>query len=252
MAKVTLAELEKKLSPQLKELVSVFRSELSTMKQQLLKDLRAELITSIKNKDDEIKKLNSEIDQFKKVNIALRREVEDAQSYSRRDCAIIFGPAIPAGVRNENSTEIAVNLLQNKFKMNIDEKEISTAHRVGPKPTAGPDNRKFVVKFCRRDTRRKMFLAAKANRDSGLSAGECLTPQSRSIFYSLRKIRKMHGSIITGCSTFDGRVYAYTKSADPNARRDVRHLIDSQEKLASLCREHIKKNLESFLEEWQL
>ena len=67
-------------------------------------------------------------------------------------------------------------------------------------------------------------------------------------------MKRAHPSFITGCSTFDGRVYVYTKPTSPGPstalHRNVRHLINSHESLTAFCVQHVKQPLEAFLDSW--
>ena len=180
----------------------------------------------------------------------MQLELEEANSYSRRDCAIVSGNALPPGVVNEETSNVIANVLQEKLNLQISANDISTAHRLGPKPVGpGADGRKIIVKFVRRDIKRRVLKTAKQKRDSGIYINECLTPKKRSLFFTARKLNRL-SPVIKGCSTFDGRVYLYTAGQGEGAR-DVRHHIDTSETLAKLCQQFLNKSLDAFLENWQ-
>ena len=135
--------------------------------------------------------------------------------------------------------------------MELEPTEISTAHRLGIKPTTQtPDRRPFIMKLCRRDTKKELLRAAKEqNSASPIYINESLTPKRSTILYTLHQVKKAHPSLVTGCTSIDGRVFAFTKSSTPGGR-NVRHLVNNHDGLVSFCGDHVKKPLETFLAEW--
>ena len=80
---------------------------------------------------------------------------------------------------------------------------------------------------------------------------ESLTQPRQNVFHTLRKIRKSIPNLLAGVSTYDGRVYAYTKNdnaATTNAQRDRRHLVNNNSMLEKFCEEFLKKPLSNFLD----
>ena len=134
--------------------------------------------------------------------------MDEAEAYSRRDCAILSGGAIPGGTsKEEDVCGTVVGVLKDKLGVTLSKQDISTAHRMGPKPPGiGSDTRKIVVKFVRRDVRNTIMSEARTKKVPQLYIADCLSPTRRSIFFSLRKIKKAHPDLVKSCSTFDGRV----------------------------------------------
>ena len=77
---------------------------------------------------------------------------------------------------------------------------------------------------------------------------ESLTPSRILIFNTLRSMKRAHPSLVKGCSTYDGRVYAYTKpvSSSPTNGRDQRHLMSTMDGLDEFCPEYVKLSHEKF------
>ena len=197
--------------------------------------------------------------------------MDEEDAYVRRDTIIFSGSAVPPVVNGEICANIVTDLAKDKLRMQIRDGDISTAHRLGKKPTTqGPDKRSIIVKLCRRDLKTEILQAKKnlvSTRNSTLYINESLTPRRSTILYTLRRIKRTHPSVVVGCSSFDGRVYAYTKpaptrssaqtqdgesaTADSNQRpRNVRHLINTHDSLVNFCRKYVKQPLDNFLESW--
>ena len=82
----------------------------------------------------------------------LEERAEDANAYERRDALIFSGDGVPTATIGENCTSILCKLIKDKLKLNIQQSDISTSHRLGRKSIAqGQDRRNLVMKFCRRD-----------------------------------------------------------------------------------------------------
>ena len=227
----------------MKALISAIHLEFETLKKE------------ISSKNQDFINLQSENAALKKQISLLKSEVNDLNAYGRRECAIFSGNVLPPGSPNENCAKAIAKVVTEKLLIPITENDVSTAHRLGPKsPGQGPDNRKVIAKFCRRDLKNSIMLAARKKRYPGLYVNECLTEQNRSLFYTLRKIKKAHGGFVRSVSTKDGRVYVYTKPSpdSPDGTRDVRHFIDSRETLEKFCQVQVKHPIETFLENWQI
>ena len=88
--------------------------------------------------------------------------------------------------------------------MNItDIVDISTAYRLD-----GKNNKKsIVVKFCRRDIKNDLVTASRRSKPDQFFVNECLTPQRQTISYVLRRAKQEFPNIVSGSSSFDGKVY---------------------------------------------
>ena len=177
-----------------------------------------------------------------------KKLVEEKQNF----CVIISGDALPPSTTGENCINVVREIARNNLKIQLSEADISTAHRIGRKPaTQHPDRRSIIAKLCRRSTKSDLMFACKNQPEDSprVYVNDSLTPIRNTIMYSLRQIRRAHPRLVTGCSSYDGKVYAYTK--DPIAgRRDRRHLVNSHSDLIKFCSEHVKQPLEAFLESW--
>ena len=143
-------------------------------------------------------------------------------------------------------------LVKDHLSLEIQISDINTAHRLGTKRlNQTADKRHIIVKFCRRDVKRDVIMASKRQTNPRIYVNESLTPTGKSIYDALRKMKREHPTLVKGCSTIDGRVYAFTKpiTPAPNAR-DQRHHITNIDSLKEFCRTFVKMPLDTFLQNW--
>ena len=198
-----------------------------------------------------MKKLKEEVSSLKGL-------IDDADCYERKDTVILSGSKVPQVVNGENCIENVRKIIKSELKLEISPNEISTAHRLGPKPNSqAADKRSFIVKLCRRDLKRELIIASKKQASPiGLYVNESITPTRQSILYTLRQIKRSHPQVLSGCTSIEGRVYAFTKPAKPAAStrssRDTRHLVNTREALQKFCNEVVKEPLERFLQNYSV
>ena len=82
-------------------------------------------------------------------------------------------------------------------------------------------------------------------------ANENLTPRRNTIMYVLRKIKKLHPTVVKGYASYDGKVYAYISPLGPSpGGRDVRVPVNTHASLMKFCDEIVKLPLNNFLDAW--
>ena len=239
-----LAQLQEGLSQDAQLIITYMQLEFGKMTDEFssMLNLKQQEIDTVKA---EVKALNEKVSKLESM-------IDDADAYERRDCLVLSGPAIPAFQTGEDCKSVVQQVLARECRVSIQPNDISTAHRLGKKnPSQQPDKRNIIVKFCRRDTKHDVFSSAKKQaRPVQLYVNESLTPQRAKIYKVLRMMRRSHPELIAGCSTYDGRVYAYTPTP-PNpsgeAQRNHRHLIVTQDALQKFCDFYIKRPLTTFL-----
>ena len=178
--------------------------------------------------------------------------LDDEDAYTHRETLILNGTELPAPTPGEICSNIVRDVVKKKLKITLQPNDISVAHRSGKKPNnQSVDRRGIHVKFCRRDTKRENMMAKCDNSDPQhtLFTNECLTPKRRSILFALRQMKKKFPAIVKGCTTQDGRVYAFTPSST-TASRDRKHLVNTHDALVQFCRDFIQEPLENFLASW--
>ena len=133
---------------------------------------------------------------------------------------------------------IVCELVKHKLKIIISPGDISTAHRLGKKPAnQQPNKRNLIVKVCRRDLKRDILTACRSLKPR-LFVNESLTPMRNSIMYVLRHAKRKPNRLV-GCSSLDGRVFAWIKKDDDAGphERNLRVPINTQMKLDTFCRD---------------
>ena len=213
-------------------------------------------LSLLKERDNKIATLEDEVKKFKKIEETLNNKIakiesaaDEADAYERRDTLIFSGSNLPQGSPNENCIETIRKLASEKLQGNFDPREVNTAHRLGKLNTSGVDKRSIIVKFCRRDLSRTLCSAARSKRPDRLFINESLTPIRRKLLFTLRQIKKDHPDKLSGCTSIEGKVYAYTKPSpnSPPNTPNIRTLVNSHEHLAAFCQSFIQQPLENFL-----
>ena len=247
---------QKDLSPDGKNIVRLLTAELAKVKEDFeskLEEMKTEFMLLLNGKNEKIAELENENKSLRESVTKLENLVDDADAYERRDTLILSGPAIPIHQQGELAPQVVKSLVASEFRINVNEADISTAHRIGKVPsTQAEDRRGIIVKFCRRDVKHSIIMASKQNRERRIFANESITPLRRTIFNTLRQIKRSHPDLVQGVSTYDGRVFAYTPpdSTSSGTARSKRHLVNTHSGLVEFCQNYVKKPLELFLNSW--
>ena len=241
----------KNLIPALVSLFKTFEDKMKTH----FNDLREEFRSSLGERDVKIGHLEDQVKVLQDKVKKMEQATDDADAYERRDTVIFAGPAVPTHSPQEDCSSIVKEIVRRELKIELSNSDFNAVHRLGPKPTAqGPDRRGIIAKFCRRDLKRDVIKASKTQeRPARLFVNESLTPARRTIFNTLRQIKKDHPELVCGASTFEGRVYAYTKNMAPNhggTSRNPRHLVNNYEMLVKFCHEYVHAPITTFLSSW--
>ena len=224
--------------------------------ERMFHDMKEEFKSAISERDEQIVELKNEVKLLRDKVKKIEGYADDSDAYTRRDTIILAGPAIPVTAPNENCSTLVQTIVKNELKYNLSLNDISTVHRLGPKPISqAPDKRSLIIKFCRRDIKRDLMMASKnQNKPVRLYVNESLTPPRRTIFNTLRQVKRLHPELVCGVSSFEGRVYAYTKNPNANASavlsRDRRHLVNNYDMLVDFCREFVQLPINTFLNSW--
>ena len=248
-----------KLSPDCKVLYGFLKDQFVSLKNEIteLSRIKDEEIDALK---ESLKEQKTMIDQLSAKNALLDKKVtslenslDDEDAYVRRETIIFNCSAIPPATPGEICNNVIKQVIKDKLKIQLQESDISVAHRAGKKPsTQAPDRRGIQVRFCRRDVKRQLMMTKKDNTDRSntLFTNESLTPKRSKILFTLRQMRKKFPELIKGCTSQEGRVYAFTPAPSdvPTSRsRDRKHLVNSEEGLAEFSRKFIQMPLDQFL-----
>ena len=163
------------------------------------------LTDEIGKRDERIDQLEQEVNRLKVNMRRMEDSLDEADAYERRDTLILSGKDIPPAVVGEVPSEVACDIVKHRLKINIKSTDLSTAHRLGPKPkTQGPDRRNIIIKLCRRELKHDLITACKKYKPPNIFINESLTPTRNSIFFTLRQAKKKYPNKIAACSTHDG------------------------------------------------
>ena len=177
------------------------------------------LTDEIGKRDERIDQLEQEVNRLKVNMRRMEDSLDEADAYERRDTLILSGKDIPPAVVGEVPSEVACDIVKHRLKINIKSTDLSTAHRLGPKPkTQGPDRRNIIIKLCRRELKHDLITACKKYKPPNIFINESLTPTRNSIFFTLRQAKKKYPNKIAACSTHDGKVYAWIKPPNTNEK----------------------------------
>ena len=135
-----------------------------------LVEQKAEMEKIIENNADEIKDikvslatLEKKLDTVPPQNTIsnLQDSLDSTDQYARRGALTISGKCLPVFSTTENAKEIVADQLRRHTQYVLNTNEISIAHRLGPKPTNGNDQRSIRFRLCRRDVAHEIMAACK-------------------------------------------------------------------------------------------
>ena len=219
--------------------------------EQFTLDFRADFSETLENVKEESRIMKNRCDKMEEEIRKLSDGLDASDQYEKKDQIILSGPGIPEIPENpgdEKCEELVKKLLKDHLNVDIELADISTTHRLGPVKRATPRKRNITVKLCRRDLKKQIIIASKSRRTNAtVFANESLTPIRRTMFHALRRMHSDETTTIKGCTTLDGKIYAFTP---PIARggRDQKHYIPNMEALHDFCRTYVKKPLDAFLQ----
>ena len=213
--------------------------------------MKAEFIHECRERNEKLLELQNEVKYLNNKVTQLEDKIDDQEAYERRDTLIISGKKLPETVPNENCPELVRKILADNLGLTMSATEISVSHRLGSASNSQrPDRRKIIVKFCRRDMKIDVVSAARRVKPVDFYVNESLTPQRQSTMFALRNIKRKHPTIISGTTTIDGSVFAWVKPPNPHVpgARDVRHKVNTLQKLQVFCDNYLQKPASNFLQ----
>ena len=205
-------------------------------------------------KDKSIGELKTNVQRLESRVESLETQIDSNSSYERRDTLILSGE-LPARTETENCSEIVRGLIREKIRLNLHEKDIAMAHRLGKKPlTQGPDKRSIVFKLCRRDLKKDIMTACREFRPP-FYINESLTPTRSSIVYVIRKARQKFPGKLGNCRSVDGNICVWLPAnpeAGPSSGRynSTRFVINTRLKLDAFLMEKVGCDSSKFIDKW--
>lgn len=221
IAPIVAATVEKCLS----EKLSSFLKDLELVKaeSQRALEVATNTATELGTISDSISEIKSELESVKRINSTLQHQINELNTYSRRDNLMFYGlkvtsyadaasvtrdnsnTAVPVDLRENNSRLVQeiLNICNNTLNVPITTSDISVAHRVGSSSSASNSSQSsppIVVRFTSRRARDNVFAARKKLKDSnlpGLYINEHLSTDMAKIFKQARdliKSKKIHSA----------------------------------------------------------
>lgn len=126
----------------------------------------------------------------------MENRVYRQEKYSRRTCLLLHGIE---EINYEKIDHIALEAINEKLEMSINESDINKGHRICRKNQNNTKPRAVIIKFARYNNPRKVFLSKKKLKGSRLSITESVTSLRMTKLNSLRNlVFEMYGQSILG------------------------------------------------------
>lgn len=204
------------------------------------------------------KKLNNQqqhidflLSELKKVKSQLKRsENEKKNEKNRKMKKVMFtGPSIPSFESNEDPSHVLTTVLKDDYNIDVDASELRSVYRRCPHRLQ-PGSRRMIAEFVDSEKKREVMVAIKKKTDipRTLFVNEILEPQRNTVFTALRNLKRTHSSVIAGCTTINGNVFAYLRTEN-NQTRSPRISINSRAALLRFCQDYIGSDV--FSDVWQ-
>ena len=178
-------------------------------------------------------KMHTEITEVKEELKEAKFNIDKLEQYQRKDNMRLAGITDPH-LKDENTNEAVIKVAKDMGVV-IKPEDISVSHRLG-KVTA-PYNRPLIVKFTRRDTKKKIMMNKKNLKDKDGYENIYLNDDLTSNRYKIcKELRKLHDSAWTR----EGKIIVKeikdgdTKYSTIDSYQDFSKLNWSEEKLIEL------------------
>ena len=205
------------------EIIPAIEEKIKVGITQATADLKEEIKRQIsEDMQEQMQVQNERIDRMKK-NVSLVTLKHDAlDQYGRRECLRFVGVPEDDSV----GTSLEIIKIATALGVELEERDISTSHRLGKKNPKGP--RTIVAKFVRRDKRNEIMSKKKALNDidgmSDIKIYEHLTPLRAKV------LRELQGEPNRKAWSFEGKIF--TKST--NNGKEVTVVIETSEDLRKI------------------
>ena len=168
------------------------------------------LKTELKKKETEIAQLQNDVTNLNDKVENLTKHLDNVEQYERRDTILLSGPVLPNETQHENTTQVAIASIKENLKININERDINIAHRLGS--SVHQKKRPIIVKLTNRSLKQDL-VGACVNLKPQLYINESLTPTRLSIFKQVLNVRKTHRAKFQQCYTSDGKIVIKLKNS---------------------------------------
>ena len=170
---------------------------------------------------------------------------------------MLSGASVPVAVQGENCKTIIRNLFREHLQLNLNETDVSTAHRIGRKQPGSVDKRNIIMKLCRRDLVRDIYAACK-NMKPPFFINDSLTPLRSKISFVLRQLKKKFPAKVKGCRSYDGKPRVFIAAEGPQTRSrnsteaspQQSFFITTKLELETFIHDHLKTTLSELTLNW--
>ena len=206
------------------------------------------IIVKLDEKDEKIEELKQENITMKRDIQELGERVDDLESEKLKNTLIISGEVLPCASGGEVVSYVTPDLPKNQLKIEVPLDDISSAYRIGSRPsTQGPDTRSIAVRLSRDDLTFDIRQACRTLKPNKLFVNESLTPARRKFLYILRQLKRRFPDKLSACGSQGGRVYVWVKSPNSSAR-DTKVFINKRSTMDDFCRRLTGVDSTEFLE----
>ncbi|XP_071501386.1 uncharacterized protein [Diadema antillarum] len=206
-------------------LVEAVRNEMQKLQTQLeiAEGKVIELEAEVKSKASVITSLQKQ-HELDSADIAkLKRDMNDAEQYSRRNCVRLYG--IPENPK-EDTDQVMLDLASEKLNIKLQRHEIDRSHRVGaPRTTSSrpgarkqPPPRAIIVKFTTYRTRDTVIKSRRRLKGTHVGIEEDLTAENRLLLTKAKEEVERNDKLCAAWSS-DGRVIVLVKATNGSTVR---------------------------------
>ena len=191
-----------------------------------------DLESDLRAKTTTITSLQKEQTRNREEIASLKRGMNDAEQYSRRNCLRIYG--IPENDR-ENTDDVMITLANDELKVKLRPDDIDRSHRIGPlhPPKRGEKKkppRPIIVKFATYRSRHIVIRNRKLLKGKHIGIEEDLTAVNRNLLQKANEEVKRNDKLTAAWST-DGRIMVNMKATNGRAVRKRIFSVSDLEKL---------------------
>ena len=175
-----------------------------------------ELETQIKSKTDIISTLQTQRKRDSQDMSKLKRDVNDAEQYSRRNCVRVYGISENS---KEDTDQVMIDLASDKLDIKLERHEIDRSHGVGtPRSSAAgaekqPSPRPIIVKFTTYRTRDLVLKRRRKLTGTRIEIEEDLTTINRTLLNKTKENVKNNDKPSAAWSS-DDKVIALVKATN--------------------------------------
>ena len=148
-----------------------------------------ELEKHLAKKDSEIESLENNLSELKNEFYTLKKLQDCNEANAIADNLFIYGPSLV--INGEITADSVRNLIRDTTKVSIPSRNFLSVYKVGKKPDEGIDKRPIKLRLSDRATKYEIMQAFRTAKPQGLFISEELTKTRNSLFYKLRKLRKI-------------------------------------------------------------